>query len=149
MKVYLLEDVQGTGSAGDVVQVSDGYARNYLIPRKMAREVTAALEKELQQKKDSQARKRSESREAAADKAQRMKDLGVVIKAKIGENGKLFGSVLSKDIALALKEQHGITVDKKKIDLKVKISEPGVYEIKVHLYEGINSMLKVEVTPDD
>ena len=114
MIVILLKDVKGTGKAGEVVKVSDGYARNMLIPRGMAKEATQGNIRSLEKQKAIMAEKEAEARAAAEKLAEQLKTEPVVIRTKGGEGGRLFGSITSKDIEAALKEQRGVTVDKKK-----------------------------------
>ena len=128
MKVILLKDVKGSGKAGDIVKVSDGYARNMLIPKGLAKEATQGNIKTLEKQKE------------------KMETLTVDIVTKGGEGGRLFGSVTSKDIADALKEQHGIEVDKKKVVLDNPIKEVGVKEVTVKLFQEVSAKLKVNVS---
>ena len=117
MVVILLKDVKGTGKAGDVVKVSDGYARNMLIPKGLAKEATQGNVRNLEKQKAIAEEKRAIEKAAAQKKAEELEKITLIVKSKGGENGKLFGSVTSMDIAKALQEQEGITIDKKKIVL--------------------------------
>lgn len=114
MKVILSKDIKGTGSKGDVLNVSDGFARNYLFPRGLAAEATDGNLNAVRQHKDAEARRKAVNEQSAREIAGRLKNLTVTIKAKSGEAGRLFGSVTGKEIAGALLEQHHIEVDKKK-----------------------------------
>lgn len=144
MKVFLLQDVKGTGKQGEIVTVSDGYARNFLMPRNMARPADAALVKEQDEKKASLARRRAVDKHAAEEIARRMKDMTVTLKAKAGESGKLFGSVSNKEVAVALEEQHKVQVERKKIEMDT-ITAVGSYTAKVRLFAEVSAELKVEV----
>lgn len=149
MKVILNNDIKGTGNKGDVINVSDGYARNYLFPRSLAVEATEGAINSVKLKKDAEAHRKAVSEQSAKEIAGRLKDMTVEIKAKAGEGGKLFGSVTGKEIAEALLEQHHIEVDKKKIELDEAIKTVGMHEVKVKLFSGISSTLKVHITPGE
>ena len=118
MKVILLQDIKGLGKANTVVNVKDGYARNYLIPKGLVKEATPANMRELERIIAENAAKRAENLEEAQALAKRLETLSVIIKGKGGESGKLFGSVTAKDISDSLKEQHDIEIDKKKLSSK-------------------------------
>jgi large subunit ribosomal protein L9 len=145
MIVILLKNVKGTGNAGDVVKVSDGFARNRLLPKGLAKEATEGNIRNLNKQKEIKAEKEAAAKAAAEKLAEKLGKTVVEIKTKSGENGRLFGSITAKDIAGKLKEQFGITVDKKKILLDSPIKETGVFEIGVKLYPEIQGMLKVNV----
>ncbi|MFO7296507.1 MAG: 50S ribosomal protein L9, partial [Clostridia bacterium] len=117
MKVILLQDVKGQGKQGDVVNVSDGYARNYLFPKKLAIEATEQNLKALKEKKQAEIRRKEQELSEAQKLANALSGLTVVIKARSGSEGKLFGSVTNKEIADELKKQHGMDIDRKKIVL--------------------------------
>lgn len=125
MIVILNKDVKGTGKAGDVVKVSDGYARNMLIPKGLATEATQGNIRHLEKQKAIAAEKKAEEKAAAKKQAEKIGKLTVTIKTKAGDGGKIFGSITSKDIAEGLKSQHGIEVDKKKIQLSSPIKQTG------------------------
>lgn len=145
MQVILNQDVKGQGKKGQMVKVSDGYARNYLLPRGLAKEATKANINELKGKAESlEYRIQTEKNEASAI-AEKMKEIEVVITAKAGSNGKLFGSVTSKDVAEELIKQHHIKLDKKKFVMPDGIKNLGVTEVEVKLYTGITGKLKVVV----
>lgn len=133
MQVILKEDVKGLGKKGDKVTVSDGYARNYLIPRSLAAELNAQLVTELKNKEAAQAHKVKEELETARESARQLEGRTVKVTAKAGQSGKLFGSVTSKEIAAEIKNQFGIDIDKRKITVE-EIKAFGTYgaEIKVH-----------------
>ena len=145
MIVILKKDVKGTGKAGDVVKVSDGYARNLLLPKGLAEEATKnnvhSLEKARAKREEEEAQARAE----AEKQAEEMKKMRVKIVTKAGEGGKLFGSITTKDIAEALKEQCGINVDKRKVVLDQPIKEVGVTRVKVKIYPEITGTIAVEV----
>lgn len=145
MKVILLKDIKKIGKAGDVIEASDGYARNYLIPRGLAKEGTSSNLKERDKKKAAEDKKKEEEKEEARKLAEKIENLTVKIITKGGEGGRLFGSVTSKDIADQLEEQHKISIDKKKIQLEGSIKDIGLFNINIKLYPEIAAKLKVEV----
>lgn len=144
MKVVLLENVKGLGKKHEVVNASEGYARNFLFPRKLAKEANNQSLSEAAGKKSSLDYKKSTAIAEAQDIKQKIEQLEVTFKLK-AKNGKLFGSVTPKEIAEELKGKYGIEIDKKKIELEQAIKTPGVYNAKVKLYEGIFSKLKVKI----
>ena len=146
MVVILLKDVKGTGKAGEVVKVSDGYARNMLLPKGLAKEATEGNVRNLEKQKAIAAEKHEEQKAAAKKQAERLEEITVVVKTKGGENGKLFGSITSKDIAEALAKQENIKVDKKKIDLAAPIKQTGETQVTVKLFPEVSAKLKVSVT---
>ena len=145
MKVILKQDVSGTGKAGDIVNVSDGFARNMLIPRGLALEATDGNIKTLEKQKEQQEKKAQENKANAEKMAEDLKSKKVVIKAKAGEGGKLFGAITGKDVADAIKAQLGLDFDKKKIDLGNPIKTLGTYSVDIKLYPEVKSSLSVEV----
>ena len=147
MKVILLETVRGSGKAGDVVNVSDGYARNLLIPKGLAQEATPQNMARLKKTQERIAKKMAEDRESAQKQAEILANTQVEIRARAGENGKVFGSVTSKDIAEALNAQ-GFEIDKKKIKLDAPIKELGVTTVEIKLFNDINGKIKVNVIPE-
>ncbi|MCH3954124.1 MAG: 50S ribosomal protein L9 [Eubacterium sp.] len=146
MQVILKKDVKGTGKAGSVVKVSDGYARNMLIPKGMAVEATKANIRSLEKEKAQQAEEEAEKRAEAKKQAEVINGKSVEIKTKAGEGGRLFGSITSKDIAEAVKSQLGIDTDKKKIQLDSPIKSMGTFHVTVKLYYEIHAELTVNVT---
>ncbi|MGN8636766.1 50S ribosomal protein L9 [Eubacterium pyruvativorans] len=146
MVVILKRDVKGTGRAGDVVKVNDGYARNMLIPKGYAIEATKGNIRSLEKVKEKQAEEEAQQRSAASEKAEQLKKAQVTIVTKSGEGGRLFGSITSKDIADAVKEQTGISVDKKKIKLDQPIKNLGTFHVEIKLYYDINAEITVTVT---
>ena len=146
MKVILLEDVKNVGKKDDIVNVSDGYARNFLFPRKWAVESTPGAAKEIERKRAAERQREAEARAAAEEKARQLKDKVVIVKAKCGEKGRLYGSVTGAEIAEALKAQHDIEVDKRKIDLAEPIRTVGETDVVVKLYPEISAKMIVRVT---
>ncbi|MBQ3369850.1 MAG: 50S ribosomal protein L9 [Mogibacterium sp.] len=146
MEVILKKDVKGTGKAGDVVKVSDGYARNKLIPGGLAVEATQANKKAIEREKQKAKEKYEADRATAQELANSFQDKIVVVKTKVGDNGRLFGAITSKDIAEAIKEQTGKEVDKRNIVLDKPIKETGVETIEIKLFQDIRAkvVLKIE-----
>ena len=147
MKVILLETVRGSGKAGDIVKVSDGYGRNMLIPRGLALEATPANLKQHEKKKEAQEKKFREDKAKAQEMAEKLLKEGIEIKTKAGANGKVFGSITSKDIADAL-QALGYDIDKKKMKLEESIKTLGTYDIPVKLHKEVTAILKVIVTEE-
>ena len=145
MIVILNRYIKGTGKAGDVVNVSDGYARNMLLPKGYATEATEGNIRNLKKQKAIAAEKKAEEKAAAQQTAEQIGKVSVEIKTKAGEGGRIFGSITSKDIADALKAQHNITVDKKKILLDSPIKQTGEMTVEIKLYTDVNAKLKVVV----
>ena len=145
MIVILNRDVKGTGKAGDVVKVSDGYARNMLLPKGYAKEATEGNIRSLEKQKAIAAEKKAEEKARAEEQAEKIAGLSVLIKTKAGDGGRIFGSITSKDIAEALQAQHGIEIDKKKIQLDAPIKQTGELEVGLKLYYEVNARLKVIV----
>ncbi|MEG0919229.1 MAG: 50S ribosomal protein L9 [Anaerovoracaceae bacterium] len=145
MKVILLENVKGKGKAGDVIKVSDGYARNMLFPKNLAKEATAGNIKNLERKKAEHEAEVAANKAAALAEAEKIKEMEVVIKSKGGEGGKLFGSITSKDIAEEFAKIADFTIDKKKIVLDSPLRSAGDYSVKVKLFTEVSAELKVKV----
>ena len=144
MKVILLQDVKGQGKKNDIINVSDGYARNYLIKNKLAVEATSSMVNSLEiSKKADEHRKAVEKAEAVA-LAQRINGMNVVVKIKVGETGKLFGSLNTQSVADALKEK-GVEIDKKKIVINDVIKSVGTYDVVVKPYAEVSAKIKVTV----
>lgn len=146
MIVILNRDVKGTGKAGDVVKVSDGYARNMLIPKGFATEATEGNVRSLEKQKAVAAQKKADEKAQAEKLAEKIGALNVSIETRAGEGGKIFGSITSKDIAEALKNQQGISVDKKKIVMDGAIKQVGEYMLSIKLYPEVAAKLKVIIT---
>ncbi|HPY83721.1 MAG: 50S ribosomal protein L9 [Ruminococcus sp.] len=145
MKVIFLQDVKGSGKKGEVKNVSDGYARNMLIPKGLAVEANASNMNKLQGQQASAQHKIDVEKQAATETAAKLKGKKVVIKAKAGANDRLFGSVTSGHVADALNEQYGVKIDKKKITLSGDIKNFGSYNAVLKLYTGISETIDVEV----
>lgn len=145
MKVVLLQDVKGQGKKDDLINVSDGYARNFLFPKKLAVEADAKVLNDIKNKEAAKQRRIELEKQAARDTAEKLAGTLVKIKVKEGADGKLYGSVTTKDIAEALKEQFGIEVDKRKIVLSENIKAYGTYSVDVKLYPEISGKMNVLV----
>ena len=145
MIVILLKDIKGTGKAGDVVKVKDGYARNLLIPQGLAEPATSGNMKTLEKAKALQEEKYNKDKEEALKMKEKISLAPVVIKTKGGEGGRLFGSITSMDIQEALKNQHDIVIDKKKMVLETPIKQVGDYEIQIKLFPEVAGTLNVKV----
>jgi large subunit ribosomal protein L9 len=146
MKVILLQDVKNIGKKGDVINTSDGYARNFLFPRKLAEEATDSSLHILNNKKENERKQKIAEIEAAQKLAGELKGKVVKITGKTGESGKLFGAITSKDVAALIKTQYKVTVDKKKIVMET-IKVAGEYEIEVKLYPEVSTKMKVNIVP--
>ena len=148
MKVILLQDSKGVGKKEQIINANDGYARNYLFPKKLAVEANAGNLGNLKAKQESNQYRKDVEKEEATKLANKIKDLALVIKVKAGENGKIFGGVTSKEIAENLKKQYQIEVDKKKIILAETIKNLGILTVEIKLYEGVIGKLKVQIIAD-
>lgn len=148
MKVILLEDVKALGKKGDICDVSDGYARNFIIPRKKGLEATSDNLNNLKLKKANDAKVAQENLEAAQALAKELEEQAIVLKVKVGDGGKLFGAISSKEIAAAVKEQTNLDVDKKKIVLAEPIKTLGSHDIKVKLHKDVAATLVVKVVEE-
>ena len=145
MKVILLEDVKSLGKKGEIVNLNDGYARNFVLPKKLGVEATGKNMNDLKLQKANEEKVAKEHLEAAQAFAKEMENDHVVVSIKAGEGGRTFGSVSSKEIATAYKEQCGKEIDKKKIILPEPIKSFGVYEVSVKLHPKVTGTLKVKV----
>ena len=145
MKVILTQDIKGVGKKDEIINANDGYARNFLLPRKMAVEANSQNMSLLQGRKDSANFKKEQEKENALILQEKLSKIMLKIKVKAGGNGKIFGSITSKEIATELKNQYNIDIDKKKILLKDSIKELGVFNIEIKLYEGIIGKLKIDI----
>ena len=148
MKVILTQDVKAQGKKGDLINVSDGYANNFLLKKGLAKVATKQAINELEGKKGAEEYRRNQEEEKAKNIADRMKEFTVKLTAKSGKEGKLFGSITSKDVAQALKEQYNIEEDKRKIDLPDGIKTCGTRDVNVSLYHGVTGTFKVQVTEE-
>ena len=145
MKVILKADIKGVGKKDEVINASDGYARNFLFPKNLAVEANKENMAKLKAKQDSNNFKKSQEKENAEKIAEKMKNILVKVPVKAGENGKIFGGVSSKEIAELLEKNYQIKVDKKKVEIKEPIKTLGMRTINVRLYEGVNASLKIDV----
>lgn len=146
MKVILLKDIKGTGKKGETIEVSDGHGRNFLIPRGLAKEASDANVRELAHQKASEQKRKDKELEDAQELAKKIGEISVIIKAKSGEGGKLFGSITNKDVAELLEAQHKIKIDKKKIAIDGAIKTLGVSTVDIKLHSQVTAHLKVQVT---
>ena len=145
MKVILLDNIKGVGKKDEIINASDGYARNFLFPKNLALEANKENLSKLQAKQSSKQFKKDTEKEEAKKIAQKLENIMVRITVKAGENGKIFGGVSAKDIAEAFEKQHNIKIDKKKVDLKETIKTLGLHTISIKLYEGVIGKIKVDV----
>ena len=145
MKVILKENIKGVGKKDEVINASDGYARNFLFPKNLAVEANAENMSKLKAKQDSNAFKKSQEKEEAQRIADKLSKILLKIKVKAGSNGKIFGGVSSKEIAENLEKQYQIKVDKKKIDLKDAIKTLGTFSIDIKLFVGVVGKVKIDV----
>ncbi len=145
MKVILLQDVKSLGKKGEIVNVNDGYARNFILPKKLGVEATGKNLNDLKLQKNNEKKVAQEQLEAAKALAAKLAEGGVSLAIKVGEGGRAFGSVSSKEIAAAVKEQMGLELDKKKISLKEPIKSLGTHIVTVKLHPEVAAELKVSV----
>ena len=145
MKVILLDNIKGVGKKDEIINASDGYARNYLLPKKLAVEANAENMSKLNNKKEANNYKKDLEKQAAEETAKKFKGILLKIDVKAGENGKIFGGITAKEISENLKSQYKIDIDKKKVELKEPIKTLGAFEVNVRLYEGIVGTLKIQV----
>ncbi|MPN10712.1 50S ribosomal protein L9 [bioreactor metagenome] len=145
MKLLLEQDVKGTGKKGEIVEVSDGYARNFLLPRKLAAPADAQAINAASIQKSAAAHRKFQAGLQARDLAKQLEGAAVTVRAKVGENGHLFGAITGKEIAAALKEQKQVEIDKKKIALTEPIRALGEYTVRVSLFENTFANVKVVV----
>ena len=146
MKVILLQDVKKMGKKGDVIEASDGYARNYLFPRKLAEEATANALHVVNAKKENERKKKLAELEAAQKLAAELKGKEVTINAKAGDNGRLFGAITNNDVAEAINSEFNLSIDKKKVVVNT-IKVAGTYEVEVKLYPEVSTKMKVNIVP--
>ena len=148
MKVILTQDVKGVGKKDQILEVNDGYARNFLIPKKLGVQASTANLALLKSKQDSRDFKRQEDKKEAEQIKEKLEKIRLDIKVKSGENGKIFGGVTSKEISDVLKDKYSINIDKKKIELKETIKIVGITTGDIKLFEGIIGKVKVNVIPE-
>ena len=146
MKVILLCDVKGQGKKQDIINVSDGYARNFLFPKKLAMEATPGAAREVERKQAAERARETERRLTAEKKAASLRGKVINVTAKYGAQGRLYGSVTGAEIAEALKAQHGVDIDKRKIDLSEPIRTVGETEVIIKLYTEISAKMTVRVS---
>jgi len=147
MKVVLLLDIKGTGKKDQIIEVSDGYARNYLFPKKLAKEASNANLNAISTQKKAEVHRKDLLKQEAVSNAEKINKLSVTVTARLGKDGKLFGSIGVKEISDALMSQHGIEADKKKIILDSPIKSMGEYTVDIKLFPEVISKLKVVVAP--
>ena len=145
MKVILLENVKGVGKKDEIISANDGYARNFLIPKKLAVEANNQNLAKLKSKQEANAHKKMTEKQEAEELAKKLEKIILKIQVKAGENGKIFGGVTAKEISEKLQSEHNFKVDKKKIDLKETIKQTGMFNIDLKLYEGVNAKLKIHI----
>ena len=145
MKVILLQDIKGTGKKDQILEISDGYARNYLLPRKLAREATAEAVNSLERSRGADRHREEVRKQEAETRARELKGKVIQVEVKGGENGKLYGSITNDQIATALKAQHGIEIDKRKLEQEEPIRTAGQSFVTLKLYPGISTRMIVNV----
>ncbi len=148
VKVLLLEDVENLGHAGSVVSVADGYARNFLIPRKLARSVTEGSLKEIETLRQAAERKRQRQLNDAQELARRLDGLTLTFRARAGEKGKLYGSITTADLAAALQERIGHEIDRRKI-ISQPLRQLGQHEVEIHLMANVVARVNVVIEPEE
>lgn len=149
MKVILLKDVKELGKKGELVEAKDGYARNFLFPRKLAEEANNSNMKEMEEKKESNKLKKEQELNNAKELSKKIEETKVVIKTKSGEGGRLFGSITTKDIAEILKNEYNIEIDKRKIEIDGgNIKTMGSTSAEVKVYPSVVAKLKIQVTEE-
>ena len=148
MKVILKENVKSIGKKDEIVNVSDGYARNFLFAKNLAVEANTENLAKLKSKKDSEKYRKNQDKEAAEETAKKIEKIKLQFRVKTGENGKIFGGVSSKEIQEKLEKDYKIKVDKKKIELKETIKMLGITKVQIKLFEGVVAILKVEIVSE-
>ena len=146
MDVILLEDVKTLGKKGQIVKINDGYARNYVLPKKLGIEATAKNLNDLKLARKREEKEAAEELAAAKELAAKIKECTVTVSMKTGEGGRTFGSVSSKEICAAVKSQYNETIDKKKVHLEEPIRAQGTYEVKVKLHPQVTAVMRVHVS---
>ena len=145
MKVILNADVKGQGKKGQIINVSDGYARNFLFPKNLAKEATTDNLNTAKLKEEAERARIAREKAAAQELGEKLREMIINVPAKAGSNGRLFGSITATDISAALKKQYGIEIDRHKMVLDENIKQFGMYEIKVKLYNEVSGVLRVKV----
>lgn len=145
MDIILIQDVKALGKKGEIVKVSDGYARNFILPKKLGMEATKQNLYELNEQKAAEAKRQKEILEEAQAQAKKLEALTIKVSIKAGEGGKTFGSISTKEIAAAVKEQYGLDLDKKKLVLNDPIKNAGSYTVPVKLHPQVSAEMTVKV----
>lgn len=145
MKVILLADVKNVGKKGEIVETAEGYGRNYLIPRKLAKEANVANVNQAKKDQATAAHRAAQAKDEAVVLGAQVEKVTVIVKVRVGENGKMFGSVASKDVAEALIKQTGLKIDRRKIELKTAVKSLGEYAAVAKLHPEVTSQFKVIV----
>ncbi len=148
MKVILKENVKSIGKKDEIVNVSDGYARNFLFVKNLAVEANNENLSKLKSRKDSEQYRKNQDKQVAEEVAKKMQKIKLQFRVKTGENGKIFGGVSSKEIQEKLEKDYKINVDKKKIELKEAIKTLGITKVQIKLFEGVVGILKVDIVPE-
>lgn len=148
MKVMLTKDVENVGQAGDIKEVADGYGRNFLIRRKLAVLAARGVEAEAKRIRDAAARREAKEREEAEELAEEIGNKTVIARLRMGEGGKAFGAVTSDDIATALKAQHDVEIDRRRIELQEPIKQLGEHQVTLRLHRDVNAQINLVVTQD-
>ncbi len=149
MKVILLEDIKGVGKKDDVINTSDGHARNFLFPKNLAVEATSANVTKLNRTKAKEEEHKKELLEEARNLKEVLDEIKVIIPAKTGEGGKLFGTITNKEIAQHLESEHNLKIDKKKISLKTQIKSEGQFHADIKLHQKVNASLSISVVSNN
>ncbi|MDF2500567.1 MAG: rplI [Anaerosporomusa subterranea] len=145
MKLILQQEVKGLGKKDAIVEVSEGYARNFLLPKKLAWPATDSTVKQIKDQQAAQARREQQAMDEARMLASQLSKVSVTIGVKTGEGGKLFGSVTGKDVADAIERQHGLTIDKRKVELKDSVKSIGTYNATVRIHPDVSAQVSVNV----
>lgn len=145
MKVILLDNIKGVGKKDEIINTNDGYARNFLFPKKLAIEANTQNLAKLKSKLDSNEHKKMTEKQAAQEISKKLEDIMLKITVKAGENGKIFGGVTAKELSEQLKKQYSFDIDKKKFELKETIKTVGIVTVNLKLYEGVIGKLKVHI----
>ncbi len=148
MRVMLIKDVENVGQAGDIKEVADGYGRNYLIPRRLAVVAGKGVEAEAKRLREAVARREAKAREEAQELAEIIDNKTVVVRLKVGAEGKVFGAITSEDIAVALDKQHQVEVDRRRIDLEHPLKELGEHRIPLKLHRDVTAHINLIITQD-
>ncbi|WP_238654503.1 50S ribosomal protein L9 [Paenibacillus piscarius] len=148
MKVIFLKDVKGQGKKGQIKEVSEGYATNFLLPRGLVRPATDGNVKTLENQTAAEQRRKDQEKEEAVQLGKKIDELTLTLKAKAGEGGRLFGAITSKQIGEALAASHGIVVDKRKIELSDSIRHVGTFQVGVKLHTEVKATFTVQVTEE-